>query len=197
MEEYKTINNFPKYEVSNHGNVRNIKTQKVLKPQVVKSRYDYVAYNVTLFNDSSKKGIKPLIHRLVAIHFLPNPENKPIIDHIDRNTANNHVSNLRWATHSENNMNTDVRKDNKLGHKNICFNTNQQQYRVEVLQKHVGYFKTLEEAIQARDDYIAGKIDAPKQTSSTNHKNIYYIDTNKYNVAICRNGKTFTKRTTT
>lgn len=45
------------------------------------------------------------LHRLIAETFIPNPENKPTVDHIDRNGLNNHVSNLRWATHSEQNDN--------------------------------------------------------------------------------------------
>ena len=44
-------------------------------------------------------------HRLIAQTFIPNAENKPTVDHIDRNTLNNHVSNLRWATQSEQNTN--------------------------------------------------------------------------------------------
>lgn len=46
------------------------------------------------------------VHRLVAETFIPNPENKPCVDHIDRNPANNHVDNLRWVTYSENNYNS-------------------------------------------------------------------------------------------
>lgn len=45
------------------------------------------------------------IHRLVAAAFIPNPNNKPCVDHIDGNRLNNHVDNLRWATHLENNNN--------------------------------------------------------------------------------------------
>lgn len=46
------------------------------------------------------------VHRLVAETFIPNPDNKPFVDHIDRNSSNNDVSNLRWATHQENMYNT-------------------------------------------------------------------------------------------
>ena len=48
------------------------------------------------------KGKTYHVHRLIAETFLPNPENKPYIDHIDRNRANNDVSNLRWVTVKEN-----------------------------------------------------------------------------------------------
>ena len=55
----------------------------------------------------SIKGVEYLVHRLIAETFLPNPVNKPYVDHIDRCRTNNALSNLRWATPKENMLNTD------------------------------------------------------------------------------------------
>ena len=62
-----------------------------------------------------KNGIRTNkdIHRLIAETYLPNPENKPLVDHIDRNKANNTLSNLRWVTYKENAINTN-KKDKIL-----------------------------------------------------------------------------------
>ena len=60
-----------------------------------------------------------MVHRLVAEMFIPNPENKPVVDHIDTNPSNNRVDNLRWVTTQENCMNPLSRKKNsesKKGH---------------------------------------------------------------------------------
>lgn len=54
------------------------------------------------------------VHRLVAIAFIPNPDNKPCVDHIDGNRANNHASNLRWCTIAENNSFDNVKRVSKL-----------------------------------------------------------------------------------
>jgi hypothetical protein len=90
-EEWKEIDSFPNYQVSNFGNVRNIKTLKILKPILTGKGYPTV---------NLKKQFK--VHRLVAQAFIPNPEEKKEVDHIDNNKINNHISNLRWATPSEN-----------------------------------------------------------------------------------------------
>ena len=59
------------------------------------------------------------IHRLVAEHYIPNPENKPQVDHINRDTCDNRVENLQWVSNSENQLNRGMMKNNKSGHKHI------------------------------------------------------------------------------
>ena len=97
--EWKQIEDYPNYFVSNTGLVRN-KKGKILAPIRME---DYLTYNLYLNNKSSKK----LAHRLVALAFLSNPENKPCVDHIDRDKHNNKIENLRFATYLENSRNSD------------------------------------------------------------------------------------------
>ena len=99
------------------------------------------------------------IHRLVALHYVPNPDKEryPMVDHIDRNTLNNHYTNLRWVNASMNSQNQDVRKNNKLGIKNIHYHATNKQY---IFKKRINgldirkSFKTLEEAIQYKEEFL-------------------------------------------
>jgi hypothetical protein len=95
MEKWIDIEFDPRYEVSNLGDVRNKKTGRILKQVNLTNGYRQV--NV------SSKHRHQYVHRLVANAFIPNPDNKPEVDHIDKNRSNNNVDNLRWASHQENN----------------------------------------------------------------------------------------------
>lgn len=83
------------YQVSNLGRVLSIRNNRILKPYSDKAGKGY--YYIHL-----KRGKNSKIHRLVAQAFLPNPENKDTVNHIDGNTKNNQLNNLEWATHQEN-----------------------------------------------------------------------------------------------
>lgn len=102
------------YEISNMGRVKSLGrdiirkdgTRKVFSPKILKS-YSGNSINhqkVDLRTIDNKRRVK-FVHRLVAESFIPNPENKPFIDHIDTNPLNNRVDNLRWVTASENSNN--------------------------------------------------------------------------------------------
>lgn len=101
MEEiWKKIKGYPDYYVSNFGRVKSYYGRtngEVLQGHLVNSGYKTVALYT-----APKTSTRKSIHRLVAEAFIPNPENKPQVNHIDGDRFNNAVTNLEWVTCSEN-----------------------------------------------------------------------------------------------
>ena len=105
------IQGYENYLIYPDGRVWSKKSDRYLKQHFYKNHeYLYVA----LCENNKIKKFK--IHRLLALHYIPNPENKPCVDHIDRNRQNNEISNLRWVTISENGQNQKMNKSNTSGH---------------------------------------------------------------------------------
>ncbi len=96
--EWRLIPGIPTdiYWVSENGDVKNIKTNCILKDKPDRSGYRAL----TLWFNNDKHTF--YIHRLVAMAFIPNPNNYPFVLHNDNNKLNCHVSNLRWGTASQN-----------------------------------------------------------------------------------------------
>lgn len=115
------VKDFPSYYVSDNGEVyskkyhyRRNKDCHLIKLKPIAQNNGY--YSVALWKN--KKPTSILIHRLVAETFIPNPENKACVNHIDGNKHNNCVSNLEWNTYSENNLHafkTGLKKPTWLG----------------------------------------------------------------------------------
>lgn len=137
-EEWKELRDFPKYSVSSFGRVRNDKTGKILKPFKIGSPNGQY-YAVDFY---PKKSVR--VHRLVASAFIPNPNNKKEVNHIDGDHFNNEVKNLEWVTGSENCIHA-YRKLNRkrfFGAENV---TSKKVVRIE--DGHV--FNSLREAAEA------------------------------------------------
>lgn len=137
-EEWKTIDKFLNYEISNYGNLRNKTTKYILKPSI-KSGYLCVSLNDV---NGDRKSFK--IHRLVALTFIPNTENKQTVNHKDHNKLNNNLSNLEWATTSEQN-----------NHKRKCKKETQELISSRAVwridkdnNEKIEYYKTIRSAAQ-------------------------------------------------
>lgn len=97
MEKWKVLSQYPAYEISDKGNMRNIEKGFNLKPNKTNKGY----LRVNLYDKDGKRKWR-FVHRLVAQAFIPNPENKSEVNHINFIPFDNRVENLEWCTRQEN-----------------------------------------------------------------------------------------------
>lgn len=96
-EKWKQIDGFcGMYEVSNHGNIRSVRTGKTMKLAVTKHGYNQISFRT----DGKKKNA--FVHRLVAEAFIPNPEKKREVNHKNGIKTDNRAENLEWVSRGEN-----------------------------------------------------------------------------------------------
>lgn len=98
MVIWETIDGYPNYKVNAYGEVLSVRRNIILKPYL--DAWGYLV--VDLFNERGRSPKR--VHRLVSKTFIPNPYNKPEVNHIDGNKRNNSVDNLEWVTRSENEL---------------------------------------------------------------------------------------------
>lgn len=96
MEIEKAIVGFESYKIHKDGYVTSTRSGRILKTDLVGKGY----YLVTLSEKGNKK--REYIHRLVGFAFIPNPDKKPFINHINGIKTDNRVENLEWITHKDN-----------------------------------------------------------------------------------------------
>ena len=144
IEGYETL-----YQVSNLGNVRSLDRYihyctgrvQLLHGKLLKCSVQSTGYYTVGLYDASHKCTTWSIHRLVAIHFIPNPENKPEVNHRDGDKSHNWATNLEWATELENIQHSRATKLNTTEMnpqcKRVkCIETNQLFYSVEETARH-------------------------------------------------------------
>ena len=151
MEDWKQITDYLNYSISNYGNVRNNKTGKILKACL-----NSKGYNCVCLCNNGKKTFK--IHKLVGEAFLEKSEENIIIDHIDRNTLNNNVTNLRYVTYQINNRNTTKKKNCSSIYKGVSWYKQDKKWEANInidrKKIHLGRYNTEDEAGIAYNEYI-------------------------------------------
>tara|TARA_R110002153_G_scaffold210858_1_gene363486 strand:- start:50 stop:598 length:549 start_codon:yes stop_codon:yes gene_type:complete len=106
--EFKRLPDYPRYRIYKNGDVyrEHNKTERLKQPTLSKGGY----YYVNLCQNRKSKSF--LIHRLIAILFIPNPDLKKEVDHINRVKTDNRIENLRWLDRSGQNLNRDFKENN-------------------------------------------------------------------------------------
>jgi len=151
-ELWTKIEGFDRYKISSKAQVKSFvaETGIVLAPQQNKEGYKFV----TLYDNNSQPK-KVSIHRLVALHFIPNPDFKSIVDHINGNRSQNGTANLRWATISENNRNTAKKANATSKYKGVSWKMKKQMWfaaiKINGRRKELGYYHCEEDAATAYD----------------------------------------------
>lgn len=146
-EEYRQIDGYDNYSVSNLGNVRNNKTGRIKKTSINSHGYLHIRLS------KECKGKTHKVHRLVAIAFLENPNNLPEVDHINRIKTDNRVENLRWISIGNNERNKKKKEETSSKYKGVSFDKECNKWKVYITlnakQKTFGRFETEEEAYEA------------------------------------------------
>ena len=103
-QEFEFIKGYENlYMINRNGEIKSCGKGIIMKPQEKEDGYLWV--KLSKYVNGEKERKKYYIHRLVGTQYIPNPDNKPEIDHIDRNKKNNNINNLRWVSRNENRKN--------------------------------------------------------------------------------------------
>lgn len=180
------------YEVSSKGRIRSkeryVKSvratcgKRLVNAQIIKQFIKNNGYMSVLLQ--GKKGrVNVLVHRAVAIAFLPNPDNLPVVDHIDTNKTNNEVSNLRWVTHSQNVLNpiTRARMNEKIKRGNDSYLHSHKNHNVH--SKGATHYKAIAVVQLSKDGQFIKEFDTVSDAARAFGSNI------ATNISYCCNGK--------
>lgn len=108
-EQWLPIDGYDGYEVSNYGRVKSLNYNKTKQERILKQGTTKYGYQLVMLCNGGKHKMFS-VHRLVAMAFIPNPNNYPLVNHKDEVKTNNHVENLEWCTAEYNNNYGTVRE---------------------------------------------------------------------------------------
>mgnify|MGYP003666230881 FL=1 len=150
------IKNYEEYDLYPDGQIYSKKRNIFMKQNIETNKYGYKRIRVTLYKNGKKKSMS--IARLLVQHYKSDEWNEKLeVDHIDTDPTNNKLENLRMVTSSQNTQNTKCRITHKLGIKNINYSKKYGNYQFNKSidgQRHCKHFKTLEGAIEYKDEYL-------------------------------------------
>ncbi len=133
------------YQIASNGRVFSLRKNKCLTPNLSGNHgYPYVH----LYRDGCEKAC--LIHRLLAVAFIPNPKGLPVVDHRNRIPTDNRLRNLRWATQSLNQHNLAVRATSRSKCNGVKWHKGGNKWCVSLGNKYIGLYSDLVAAILAR-----------------------------------------------
>ena len=147
-----SIRGFENYVIFEDGVVINTETGKEVKPYLEKA-IGYYRVGLT----KNKKKHKFYLHRLLALAYIPNPHNKPEVDHINRIKTDYRIENLRWVTHLENMQNQSEYNTNTSGTRNVYYDKNMDKWYYKKMingsTHNSPYYDTIEEVIDYKHNY--------------------------------------------
>jgi hypothetical protein len=150
MTEFVSLPGYPSYKINRDGIVVNQEN----KPKAWHGK----KYNqCSLYNPETKGMNTESQHRLLAITFIPNPDNLPHVDHINGNKRDNRLENLRWVSIADNEKNKGLSTRNTSGEKYIMWDKGKERWKVQITYEGKSfrrYLHTMDEAIQVRDEIL-------------------------------------------
>ena len=151
VEEWRNISGYLNYQASNIGRVRHIE-RGIIIPYI--ANIGYLQLNIT--KNCGKRTVCS-VHRLVALAFIPNPMNKPSVDHINcKAKLNNTVENLRWATRKDQQGNTSAQLNRSSKYKGVSWHKINSKWLsriyIDTHPTHIGMFQSEEDAALAYNE---------------------------------------------
>ena len=124
----KVVKDYSKYIIFKNSKVFSFSSLKFMKPCLqTNTKTNYKRYIVDLTKNNKKKHFS--IHRLLALHFIDNPHNLPEVDHININSLDNRLENLRWASRALQGLNKHIQSNNTSGIKGVRYVKKENSYR--------------------------------------------------------------------